>query len=438
MNILQYILKFTTQTASTNSAMEIVDSIKDIRYGHKRARGIWCFTMALLGAGGAGALFVLEPSVLAYFQPIVLKTLPFLGDIGSKIGVGLIGAWFGAGFGHNTAKEVVKYYSEKTNGVSNMAYKFDYAKLEQIINANLALFNLYPLDREALQRAEGVDRANAIEEAYENEKTRKIVELGAMFEYVQSKILEHQDDQEVTVSHDQYKNALLIALRQYNLPDIIRLLRDKYSGIELQEKLIIDLAKKLDPENQDPLIREAREVVAPLRGATGRRGRNQFRERAQEMTRQQGEEEREVEVAVVQDGGLEMERVEVQPRMVMNPYMQQLPLVRDQDHHQEQAGAREQQRARRPDYFMDIPISKHVGEYYSKLAGGTKKDARREVAINEAAPLEILNTYYDKQAVLQQMAQAKAALVAKRTELNKVIPRDLKKYVLGSPVRRRA
>jgi hypothetical protein len=215
---------------------------------------------SLVTAGGSACLFVLEPSVSAYFQPIVLQAFPFLGNVASKVGIGLLGAWFGGGFGHNVAKECVKYYSEKKNGVTNMAYAFNYEDVEKILDANLVLFNLNPLDQDILIRMpqQEVER---VHQEYQIFKYSKIIALGALLEEVQRKIVAHQKDAEVTISHDQYKYALLTALRKYDLAPLIRLLNDKYSGIEAIQSLIADIANKLEPEGQDRVEQYAREIT---------------------------------------------------------------------------------------------------------------------------------------------------------------------------------
>lgn len=375
-NILQFILSFSTQTISTNTATEIIDSIADIRNNHKRARGIWCLSLALLAAGGGGCLFTLEPSVLAYFQPVVLKAFPFLGDIASKIGVGLLGAWFGGGFGHNVAKECVKYYSEKQNGVSNTAYAFTYADVEKILDANLALFNLNLLDEASLARMPPQE-AQQLRNQYQILKGSKIISLITLLEEIQSKVVEHQEDAEITISHDQYKYALLAALRQYDLAPLIRLLNDKYSGIRVVQDLISDLANKLEPAGEQHVEQQARALQA----------------QAQVV----------IEMEPVEEAGAIPLRV--------NPFAQ----------HREQpleAG------------ILPIPVSKQVSQCL-KAWEGERKDVRRVPSVVNDR-LEDVQTPYEKEILLQRMAGIRANQQAKLAKLDQIVPRDLKRFIPGA------
>lgn len=96
--------KYVQDSLSTVTPKKIFESIANIYSNYKRPRSIWTLSCALLAGSGVGVLFIMQPHTLAYFQPVVLKVLPFSGDVGSKIGVFVIGTWLGGALGHNAAK----------------------------------------------------------------------------------------------------------------------------------------------------------------------------------------------------------------------------------------------------------------------------------------------------------------------------------------------
>lgn len=231
MNFLQWMGGFIQQTATTNTAGEIAGSIADIRYNHKRGRGIWCLSLAIAGAGGGAALFVLEPSTLSYFKPIVLQAFPFLGNIVSTVAVGVIGAWFGGGFGHNIGKETAREYSERNLGHANTAYTFTDADVEKIIDQNPLVFN-YEVDADAEQ---GISQEDILGLKIQDKQELKNILL-----FLRSQIDAHRKDG--TTAHDDYKFAFLSAVRDLNLIPVLELFAKDDAKREVRKQLATSIA----------------------------------------------------------------------------------------------------------------------------------------------------------------------------------------------------
>ncbi len=231
MNFLQWMGGFIQQTATTNTAGEIAGSIADIRYNHKRKRGIWCLSLAIAGAGGGAALFVLEPSILSYFKPIVLQSFPFLGNIVSTVAVGILGGWFGGGFGHNIGKETAREYSERILGHPNSAYTFTDADVQKIIDQNPLVFN-YDVDADTEQ---GINQEDIL-----GLKAQDTQELKNLLLFLRSQIDAHRKDG--TTAHDDYKFAFLSAVRDFNLIPVLELFAKNDAKREVRKQLATSIA----------------------------------------------------------------------------------------------------------------------------------------------------------------------------------------------------
>ncbi len=81
---------------------------------------------------------------MGYFQPIVLKALPFLGDAASKTAVGIIGFWIGGAFGFNFGKQSARIFCLKAFGHTNSAYIVDEKVARKIIDSNPQYFPFTP------------------------------------------------------------------------------------------------------------------------------------------------------------------------------------------------------------------------------------------------------------------------------------------------------
>lgn len=203
MTMLATLGKYVQDSLQTNTAKELASDVSDIYYDYKRQRAIWCLSTSLLVGAGTVALFVAESATYGYFGPIVEQALPFLGPIGTKIGVGVIGFWVGGAFGHNAAKFTSQVFHEQRENVTNSAYIMTDADVERIVDANP---NIYP---------------QADVESGQLSKPEQIAELKSQLQWLIGKITAHKDDG--TATKTDYKYPLQSALNFSNLKPLIQL-----------------------------------------------------------------------------------------------------------------------------------------------------------------------------------------------------------------------
>lgn len=263
MNVLSWLGGFVQQTITTNTAVEIAGSIADIHYDHKRGRAIACLISAIVGAGGGATLFVLEPSIHAYFQTIVLQAVPFIGPIATTVFVGILGGWFGGGFGHNVAKEVVREYAEKNIGVSNMAYDITDADVTRIVEENPQIYN-YNYDHE--QGFDNQDIANI--------KAQDVQNLKNLLLMVRDQIIAHKADKETTTAHGEAKYALLSALRLSNLTPVLEFFQKSDTKREVRKQAAVNAANYFADVNAAQYFGQPAEAPRQARAARPRRARN--------------------------------------------------------------------------------------------------------------------------------------------------------------------
>lgn len=265
MEFLKWIGGFVQQTVTTNTAVEVASSVADIHFDHKRARGVACLVTAIIGMGGGAALFVLEPSILNYFNSIILKGFPFLGTVAPTVFTGIIGAWFGGGFGHNVAKECAREYSERNLGHSNAALTFTDADIARIIDENPQIYN-YNLDLEQGNNAD-----------INIQKLTDISNLKKALKMLRDQVDQHKGDG--TTAHDENKYALMSALRLSNLLPMIELFYKSETKREVRKKVAVTTGNYL--VNQDIRAYFGEPPVVP-RQARPPRGRNARRAAAQQ------------------------------------------------------------------------------------------------------------------------------------------------------------
>ncbi len=208
MNVLQTLGAFLQDCLQTNTPREIIKNAWNIYYDYKRYRSLACLIVSLLlGAGGA-VLFVLQPNICNYFQEAVLKLLPFIGNIVSKIIVGVIGFWIGGGVGFNSAKYVSQQISQRTLGHSNTAYTFNDNDLTRIINNNPQI--------------------------YQNQTSvEDVQQLKTFLEHVRLQIDKYSKSNPIL--HDRYKDALLKALQMSNLYPLLEMIGSNYTSQEIRK-----------------------------------------------------------------------------------------------------------------------------------------------------------------------------------------------------------
>lgn len=207
MNVFQWVAGLVQQSLTTNTVMEIAGSIADIHFNHKRARSAICLTMSLAGVGGGATLCILQPTLISYFTT---QAVPFLGTIAGTIFAGCVGGWFGGGIGHNLAKEIIRQVAERNLGHSNTAYAFNDADVARIVDENPQIYN-YNFDAE--QGYQDNDVAGI--------RAQDIQALKQILLSIRDQIDEHKKDG--STAHDEYKYALLSALRLSNLFPMLEL-----------------------------------------------------------------------------------------------------------------------------------------------------------------------------------------------------------------------
>lgn len=264
MNVLSWLGGFVQQTITTNTAVEIAGSIADIHYDHKRGRAIACLISAIVGAGGGATLFVLEPSILAYFQAIILQAVPFIGSITTTVFVGILGGWFGGGFGHNVAKEVVREYAERNTGTSNMAYNITDADVTRIVDENPQIYN-YNFDHE-----QGLSQ-----EDIANIKAQDVQNLKNLLFTVRDQIIAHKEDKKTTTAHGEAKYALLSALRLSNLIPVLELFQKSDTKREVRKNAAVQAANYFADVNAVQYFGQPAE--APRQARAPRQGRRRAR-----------------------------------------------------------------------------------------------------------------------------------------------------------------
>lgn len=272
MNVLSWLGGFVQQTLTTNTAVEVASDIADIHYDHKRGRAIACLTSSLVTAGGGAALFVLEPSIHAYFQVPILQLLPFLGGVATTVAVGLLGGWFGGGFGHNVTKEVIREYAEKNLGVSNMAYDIKDADVTRIVDENPQIYN-YNYDPEY-----GFDQG-----AIANIKAQDVQNLKKLLLMVRDQIIAHKDDKKTTTAHGEAKYALLSALRLSNLTPILEFFQKADTKREVRKQAAVNTANYFADVNAAHYFGQPAEAPRQARAPRQRRGRNARRDAQQQQ-----------------------------------------------------------------------------------------------------------------------------------------------------------
>lgn len=202
MTVLEMLGKYVQQSLTTVTPKVIAVNVANVVYGHKRARSLWCLSLCLLAGAGGGAAFAIDSVPYAYFSPIVLKALPFLGEVGAKIAVGTIGFWICGAFGHNAAKFTAQEFNRRAHGHSNSAYIFNDEDVQRIMRANPQAY------AQALQAAEAEDiEAGAPQPA-------DAAELKEFMLHLRNQIDSHRENR---AEHDKYKRALLGLLRQSTL-----------------------------------------------------------------------------------------------------------------------------------------------------------------------------------------------------------------------------
>jgi hypothetical protein len=260
MELLKWVGGFIQQTATTNTAVEVAGSIADIHYDHKRARGIACLVTAVVGMAGGAALFVLEPSIHLYFNSIILNSFPFLGAVAPTVFTGIIGAWFGGGFGHNVAKECAREYAERNLGHSNAAYTFTDQDILRIVEENPQIYN-YNFDPEQGVSPEQID----------NIKARDVQDLKNLLLLIRDQIDEHKNDG--TVAHDENKYSLLSALRLSNLLPLIELVNKSDTKREVRKQAALKIANYMTDTDAGRLFGEPPQVPRQARAPRGRNAR---------------------------------------------------------------------------------------------------------------------------------------------------------------------
>ncbi len=128
--------KFGVQKLQPNTAAKLIHNAFNIYHEYKTIRSVVCLSSTLVGGALGASLFVAQPDVASYLEPVVSSALPFLGALGTQIFSGFLGFWVGGGVGYNVSKQASRGVSKYQNGHSNTAYTLDDAQIEAIIHAN--------------------------------------------------------------------------------------------------------------------------------------------------------------------------------------------------------------------------------------------------------------------------------------------------------------
>lgn len=204
--LLEIFGEFTQAVVTTNTAQRFVSQFANIANNYKRWRSVWCvFSMVATGGGGATAC-ILVSSLRDYFQPIVHQLLPFIGNIGELIGVGIMGAWLGGSVAFNITKYACREFYLQKNGHTNSEYAITDEHTEAIVEANPHLF-MYEKAGNALTQ-------NAI-----LKKQHDVAQLKLVLLKVRDKIDTYRSDG--TNRHDKWKYILIQALRNKILDPLL-------------------------------------------------------------------------------------------------------------------------------------------------------------------------------------------------------------------------
>lgn len=219
MSFLKTLGNFVTECLQTNTFSKMLGDIADIWRGHKRTRGIICLTSLIVVGSGTGLAFVFDPAPFGYFQPIVLKALPFLGDIASKIAVGGIGFWLGGACGHNVAKQGVRFFCLGAFGHTNSAYIINDKAARKVINHNVQYFP--PSGDKDVELA----HVNA-----DNDFVKK----GLFYLRDQVDLYRGKDK----IAYREYKDALLSLLEKQDVAPVISMVEANKARTDVKQRMI--------------------------------------------------------------------------------------------------------------------------------------------------------------------------------------------------------
>lgn len=127
---------------TTNVPAVIITNLTNIFYHYKVIRSLFCLAVMMAGGAGGAALALLMHLPYHYLADIVTQTLPFLGEIGIGIGVGVIGFWLGAACAYNLAKSAYREFARVRGGHTNVAYHLEPHLIKTIIDKNPQIFQL--------------------------------------------------------------------------------------------------------------------------------------------------------------------------------------------------------------------------------------------------------------------------------------------------------
>ncbi len=382
--ILSWLGGFIQQTVQTNTAMEIAGDIADIRFDHKRGEGIWSLVVTSLVAGGGATLFVLEPAINNYFKTIILQGLPFLGNVASTVFVGVIGAWFGGGFGANVSKELIRYYNARGGNHTNSDYNNLDAKVQDIITANPTFFNQQP----DLEQGQNPLLMQGLDQHQFTGLLNKIVDL----------IDEHRGDG--SAAHDEYKRVLLAATQQLNLMPLAELLNKNLAKRDARIDGSLQIANYINNLPQNVLNNLADRAVARQAGQPVQQARLLRRRRPLRR-----------ELAVQPNANLEHVDI-AQPAPLAGPNLvdaQALPLNPQAQHVPPAMEPVPLMNANQPNH----PIYKNTYEHFMNLNHARVVDPRRSPRIKPTDPDFVLSEekrnalLYQLQVTMHQQADKK-------------------------------
>ncbi|MBS0286360.1 MAG: hypothetical protein JSR17_03640 [Proteobacteria bacterium] len=376
--VLAWVGGFVQQTATTNTAQEIASDIADIHYNNKRGAAIFNLVTSALFMGGGAVLFVLEPSINAYFSKVLLQGFPFLGNIAASVFTGIIGAWFGGGFGTNVAKELERYYEARGGNHTNGEYNISDSTINNIINANPIHINPQDLLNVLGQGAANAGNAplqaavqdleQGLQQGLFNNLHLDQQSLSAMLNEVVNLIDEHRNDG--TGAKKELKYALLSATRQLNLQP----LNDLYAKNDTKREARVQIARNVANYLGHPIDTAQMNNPADREFAI----RDQAPRNAQRMARRRRPAQRAVPA----------EHVELARAVEVQPAGQEAPLPQQQVGGAPLAGApnpqaQHQPAPQPPQQLHEEQMVPVVGpfrntlEYYRNLHSGKVVDPRR-------------------------------------------------------------
>lgn len=152
--VLEDMGQFIQETLSTNTPRVLINQFVNIYNRHETRRSVGS-AAAILVVGGLGVpIFLGVPEIHNYVGPIVHQFLPFVSEIGEKIGVGFVGFWITGAVGFNAAEFVHRVVSsqekskestedERTQKKSfeDLEDKISDEKIEEIIDANPHMYS---------------------------------------------------------------------------------------------------------------------------------------------------------------------------------------------------------------------------------------------------------------------------------------------------------